>query len=133
MDVAKENTNNANIRKKSVRIAVTTSDLGKLLEITQLMTWEAQSAFRRANGQMLDLLLISVETPILSAISQFWNSSTRAFEKLELDIVPTIEEYSQPNSNGNKKRGSCSIDTLFSTTLDLHLPLRLKVSQDVDS
>ncbi|MED6200579.1 hypothetical protein PIB30_086606 [Stylosanthes scabra] len=58
------------------------------------MTWEAQSAFRRAYGQILDLLLISMETPVLSALSQFWNSSIRAFELPELDIVPTIEEYS---------------------------------------
>ncbi|MED6178064.1 hypothetical protein PIB30_104151, partial [Stylosanthes scabra] len=94
MDVAKENTNNANIRKKNVRIAVTTSDMGKLLKITRLMTWEAQSAFRKAYGQILDLLLISMETPVLSALSQFWNSSIRAFELPELDIVPTIEEYS---------------------------------------
>ncbi|KAJ1425316.1 hypothetical protein SESBI_11026 [Sesbania bispinosa] len=44
-------------------------------------------------GRILDLLDISVKTPVISALAQFWSSDLHCFELPNLDLVPTLEEY----------------------------------------
>jgi len=41
----------------------------------------------------MDFLLISIETPVLATLAQFWNSAFKCFELPNLDLVATIEEY----------------------------------------
>nr|KYP43127.1 hypothetical protein KK1_035459 [Cajanus cajan] len=57
------------------------------------MTKEVHSNFQKKYGQIMDFLLISVETHMLSVLAQYWNSYFRCFELSHLDLVPTIEEY----------------------------------------
>uniref|UniRef100_A0A151UEB3 DUF7745 domain-containing protein n=1 Tax=Cajanus cajan TaxID=3821 RepID=A0A151UEB3_CAJCA len=57
------------------------------------MTKEVRSNFQKKYGQILDLLLISIETNMLSSLAQYWNSNFRCFELPHMDLVPTIEEY----------------------------------------
>ncbi|KAJ1399774.1 hypothetical protein SESBI_30077 [Sesbania bispinosa] len=83
----------SNALKKSIKVTVTGSNLLKLKEINMKMTKEARSCFEKKYGRILDLLFISVEKPVLSALVQFWSPSLRCFELLDFDLVPTIEEY----------------------------------------
>ena len=93
MEATQKNTSNAYNLKRNIKITVTGSELGKVKEISQLMTHEAQFAFKKTYGFILDLLFVPIEPPVLSALSQFWNPSLRCFELPNLDITPTIEEY----------------------------------------
>ncbi|KAJ1423471.1 hypothetical protein SESBI_12409 [Sesbania bispinosa] len=52
-----------------------------------------RGAFDKMYGRILDLLDISVKTPVISALAQFWSSDLHCFELPNLDLVPTIEEY----------------------------------------
>ncbi|KAJ1422752.1 G-patch domain [Sesbania bispinosa] len=51
------------------------------------------SKFEKKYGRIKDLLLICLETSVLSALAQFWNSNLRCFELPSLDMVPAIKEY----------------------------------------
>ncbi len=93
MDSFQHSTSNAPEPKRNIRITMVSNDLQKVRKITQLMTKEAQVSFTKRYGQILDLLTIPTEAPMLSALAQFWNSHLRCFELPNLDIVPTIEEY----------------------------------------
>ncbi|KAJ1389950.1 hypothetical protein SESBI_37862 [Sesbania bispinosa] len=88
-----DNTSNAPKAKKSIRITTTDSNLERLVEITKLMSKEMRGAFNKMYGRILDLLDISVKTPVISALAQFWSSDLHCFELPNLDLVPTIEEY----------------------------------------
>ncbi|KAJ1377164.1 hypothetical protein SESBI_49160 [Sesbania bispinosa] len=52
-----------------------------------------RGTFNKMYGRILDLLDISVKTPVISALAQFWSSDLHCFELPNLDLVPTIEEY----------------------------------------
>ncbi|KAJ1427854.1 hypothetical protein SESBI_09236 [Sesbania bispinosa] len=52
-----------------------------------------RGAFNKMYGRILDLLDISVKTPVISALAQFWSSDLHCFELPNLDLVPTIKEY----------------------------------------
>ncbi|KAJ1412223.1 hypothetical protein SESBI_20600 [Sesbania bispinosa] len=67
-----DNTSNAPKAKKSIRITTTDSNLERLIEITKSMSKEMRRDFDKMYGRILDLLDISVKTP-----------------------VPTIEEYTR--------------------------------------
>ncbi|KAJ1440773.1 hypothetical protein SESBI_01849 [Sesbania bispinosa] len=88
-----DNTSNAPKAKKSIRITTTDSNLERLVEITKLMSKEMRGAFNKMYGRILDLLDISVKTPVISALAQFWSSDLHCFELPNLHLVPTIEEY----------------------------------------
>ena len=93
MDNSQYGTSNAPEPKRNIKITVTSNNLHKVREITQLMTKEAQSSFTKRYGQILDLLAVPMEAPMLSALAQVWNPHLRCFELPNQDIVPTIEEY----------------------------------------
>jgi len=59
------------------------------------MTKVAREKFNSKYGQMLNLLPISMEKSMLSALTQFWNPNFRCFKLPSLDLVPTIEEYDE--------------------------------------
>ncbi|KAJ1408940.1 hypothetical protein SESBI_23102 [Sesbania bispinosa] len=58
-------------QKKSIRITTTDINLERLVEITKLMSKEMRGAFNKMYGRILDLLDISVKTPVISALAQF--------------------------------------------------------------
>ncbi|KAJ1396176.1 hypothetical protein SESBI_32808 [Sesbania bispinosa] len=90
-----DNTSNAPKAKKSIRITTTDSNLERLIEITKSMSKEMRRDFDKMYGRILDLLDISVKTPVISALAQFWSSDLHCFELPNLDLVPTIEEYTR--------------------------------------
>ncbi|KAJ1382709.1 hypothetical protein SESBI_44022 [Sesbania bispinosa] len=90
-----DNTSNAPKAKKSIRITTTDSNLERLVEITKLMSKEMRGAFNKMYGRILDLLDISMKTPVISALAQFWSSDLHYFELPNLDLVRTIEEYTR--------------------------------------
>ncbi|KAJ1430598.1 hypothetical protein SESBI_07744 [Sesbania bispinosa] len=90
-----DNTSNAPKAKKSIRITTTDSNLERLVEITKSMSKEIRRDFDKMYGRILDLLDISVKTPVISALAQFWSSDLHCFELPNLDLVPTIEEYTR--------------------------------------
>ncbi|KAJ1377762.1 hypothetical protein SESBI_48562 [Sesbania bispinosa] len=90
-----DNTSNAPQAKKSIRITTTDSNLERLVEITKSMSKEMRRDFDKMYGRILDLLDISVKTPVISALAQFWSSDLHCFELPNLDLVPTIEEYTR--------------------------------------
>ncbi|KAJ1386698.1 hypothetical protein SESBI_40623 [Sesbania bispinosa] len=90
-----DNTSNAPKAKKSIRITTTDSNLERLIEITKSMSKEMRRDFDKMYGWILDLLDISVKTPVISALAQFWSSDLHCFELPNLDLVPTIEEYTR--------------------------------------
>ncbi|KAJ1379991.1 hypothetical protein SESBI_46410 [Sesbania bispinosa] len=90
-----DNTSNAPKAKKSIRITTTDSNLERLVEITKSMSKEMRRDFDKMYGRILDLLDISVKTPVISALAQFWSSDLQCFELPNLDLVPTIEEYTR--------------------------------------
>ncbi|KAJ1411555.1 hypothetical protein SESBI_21065 [Sesbania bispinosa] len=90
-----DNTSNAPKAKKSIRITTTDNNLERLVEITKSMSKEMRRDFDKMYGRILDLLDISVKTPVISALAQFWSSDLHCFELPNLDLVPTIEEYTR--------------------------------------
>ncbi|KAJ1441614.1 hypothetical protein SESBI_01236 [Sesbania bispinosa] len=81
--------------KKSIKITTTDNNLERLIEITKSMSKEMRRDFDKMYGRILDLLDISVKTPVISALAQFWSSDLHCFELPNLDLVPTIEEYTR--------------------------------------
>ena len=69
------------------------SELGKMEELSQLISCEAWSTFKKTYGHILDLLYITVEALVLSALIEFRKSSLHYFELPKLDITLVIEEY----------------------------------------
>ncbi|KAF1866116.1 hypothetical protein Lal_00043069 [Lupinus albus] len=57
---------------------------------------DVQEQFEKEYGRLIDLILITVNTEALKAMSamiQYWNPTLRVFEFPNLDASPTIEEY----------------------------------------
>ncbi|KAF1855441.1 hypothetical protein Lal_00031905 [Lupinus albus] len=55
-----------------------------------------RAEFEKEYGRLIDLILITVNTEALKAMSamiQYWNPTLRVFEFPNLDASPTIEEY----------------------------------------
>jgi len=88
-------TSNAPGPTKSIKVTVLTNDLQRLNQICKKMTKAAREKFDSKYGQMMNLLPITVEKSMLSALTQFWNPNFRCFELPSLDLVPTIEEYDE--------------------------------------
>ncbi|KAJ1389934.1 hypothetical protein SESBI_37846 [Sesbania bispinosa] len=88
-----DNTSNAPKPKKSIRITTTDNNLERLVKITKSMSKEMRRDFDKMYGRILDLLDISLETPVISALAQFWSSDLHCFELPNFDLVPTLEEY----------------------------------------
>ncbi|KAK7315984.1 hypothetical protein VNO77_34570 [Canavalia gladiata] len=86
-------TSNVYDQMRSIKITAQINDLQKVNAACKKMTKEARVNFKKKYGSLLDLLSITVEAPVLSAMAQFWNSNLKCLELPGLDLVPTIEEY----------------------------------------
>ena len=95
MDKVQSHSSNASGSTKSIKVTVLINDLQRLCLICKKMTKVAREKFDSRYGSILNLLSISVEGPMLSALTQFWNPNLRCFELPSLDLVPTIEEYEE--------------------------------------
>ncbi|MBA0819657.1 hypothetical protein Gohar_021634, partial [Gossypium harknessii] len=76
-----------------VRICVTQKNLRELKEIWSQWDDETKQLFYYNYGDLPDLLDIKVDEQLFRALAQFWNFAYSCFTFGELDLVPTIEEY----------------------------------------
>ncbi|KAJ1397508.1 hypothetical protein SESBI_31756 [Sesbania bispinosa] len=121
-----DNTSNAPKAKKSIRITTTDSNLERLVEITKSMSKEMRRDFDKMYGRILDLLDISVKTPVISALAQFWSSDLHCFELPNLDLGRYVDERKiakliglHPDQLKLEKRGA--IQGLRKSFLEDHL------------
>ncbi|KAF1863308.1 hypothetical protein Lal_00031307 [Lupinus albus] len=82
--------------KKGVRAEVQVIDVQYLIDLVPKIPKDVQEQFEKEYGRLIDLILITVNTEALKAMSamiQYWNPTLRVFEFPNLDASPTIEEY----------------------------------------
>ncbi|KAG8476886.1 hypothetical protein CXB51_029951 [Gossypium anomalum] len=75
------------------RISVTQNDLRELKEIWSHWDGEMKQLFYHNYGDMSYLLHIKVDKSLFRAVAQFWNSAYSCFTFGNVDLTPTIEEY----------------------------------------
>ncbi|MBA0819711.1 hypothetical protein Gohar_028219 [Gossypium harknessii] len=76
-----------------VRVCVTQNNLQELKEIWAQWDDETKQVFYYNYGDLPYLLDIKVDEYLFRALAQFWNSTYSCFTFGEVDLVPTIEEY----------------------------------------
>ncbi|KAF1862518.1 hypothetical protein Lal_00024419 [Lupinus albus] len=82
--------------KKGARAEVQVIDVQYLIDLVPKIPKDVQEQFEKEYGRLIDLILITVNTEALKAMSamiQYWNPTLRVFEFPNLDASPTIEEY----------------------------------------
>ncbi|KAG8500205.1 hypothetical protein CXB51_003596 [Gossypium anomalum] len=75
------------------RITVTQNNLQELKEIWNQWGNETKQLFYSNYGDLPYLLDIQVDEHLLRALAQFWNPAYSCFTFGEVDLVPTVEEY----------------------------------------
>ncbi|XP_052485095.1 uncharacterized protein LOC128040398 [Gossypium raimondii] len=75
------------------RINVTQNNLQELKEIWAQWDDEVKQLFYCNYGDLPYLLDINVDEHLFRALAQFWNSAYSCFTFGEVDMVPTVEEY----------------------------------------
>ncbi|MBA0877728.1 hypothetical protein Goshw_004632 [Gossypium schwendimanii] len=74
-------------------ISVTQNNLQELKEVLAQWDDETKQLFYYNYGDLPYLLDIKVDEHLFRAPAQFWNSAYSCFTFGEVDLVPTIEEY----------------------------------------
>jgi len=62
-------------------------ELGQKLKAIQKVT------FRIKYGNLLGLLEVEVQTPVVTALAQYYDPPLRCFTFKDFQLVPTIEEF----------------------------------------
>ncbi|KAG8480330.1 hypothetical protein CXB51_024700 [Gossypium anomalum] len=75
------------------RISVTQNNLQELKEIWDQWGNETKQLFYGNYGDLPYLLDVQVDEHLFRALAQFWNPSYSCFTFGEVDLVPTVEEY----------------------------------------
>ncbi|MBA0673214.1 hypothetical protein Goklo_025051 [Gossypium klotzschianum] len=75
------------------RVNVTQSNLQELKEIWAQWDDEVKQVFYCNYGDLPYLLDINVDKHLLRALAQFWNSAYSCFTFGNVDLVPSVEEY----------------------------------------
>ncbi|KAG8482623.1 hypothetical protein CXB51_023960 [Gossypium anomalum] len=75
------------------RISVTQNNLQKLKEIWDQWGNETKQLFYGNYGDLPYLLDVQVDEHLFRALAQFWNPPYSCFTFGEVDLVPTVEEY----------------------------------------
>ncbi|MBA0729483.1 hypothetical protein Golax_023265, partial [Gossypium laxum] len=74
-------------------INITQNNLQELKEIWAQWDDEVKQLFYCNNGDLPYLLDIKLDEHLFQALAQFWNSTYSCFTFGEVDMVPTVEEY----------------------------------------
>ncbi|RDX60561.1 Retrovirus-related Pol polyprotein, partial [Mucuna pruriens] len=98
------------------------------LPLSKLLQKDVEFNFDQVNEiyQKMNKEGISVETPILSALTQFWDSNLRCFELPCLDILPTKEKVGVYLHKGNYFESKGTIQGCNKTQLENHLHVPAK-------
>ncbi|KAG8500655.1 hypothetical protein CXB51_002625 [Gossypium anomalum] len=75
------------------RISVTQNNLQELKEIWDQWGNETKQLFYGNYGDLPYLLDVQVDEHLFRALAQFWNPAYSCFTFREVDLVPTVEEY----------------------------------------
>ncbi|KAG8480322.1 hypothetical protein CXB51_024736 [Gossypium anomalum] len=75
------------------RVNTAQNELQELRDIWARWDEETKQLFYQSYGDISHLLDINVDKHLFRAMVQFWNSAYKCFTFGEVDLVPTIEEY----------------------------------------
>ncbi|KAG8487759.1 hypothetical protein CXB51_018402 [Gossypium anomalum] len=75
------------------RISVTQNNLQELKEIWDQWSNETKQIFYGNYGDLPYLLDVQIDERLFRALAQFWNPAYSCFTFGEVDLVPTVEEY----------------------------------------
>ncbi|XVF76190.1 hypothetical protein PTKIN_Ptkin13bG0246800 [Pterospermum kingtungense] len=69
------------------------SDLSDVMGLWNQMSEYSRKNFSKRYGQIASLLFVKVEKQMMHAAVQFWDPSYRCFTFNQIDLTPTLEEY----------------------------------------
>ncbi|KAG8495885.1 hypothetical protein CXB51_007511 [Gossypium anomalum] len=78
------------------RVNAAQNELQELRDIWARWDEEAKQSFYQSYGNISYLLDIKVDKHLFRAMVQFWNAAYKCFTFGEVDLVPTLEEYTAP-------------------------------------
>jgi len=81
--------------KRKLSIKVNESNLTGLRELGKKLKTIQRDAFRKKFGNLLGLLEVEVQVPVLTALAQYYDPPLRCFTFSNFQLVPTIEEFEQ--------------------------------------
>ena len=79
---------------EKVHIDLAQNRLIELAGLWELVSGPNMRRFYNQYGQIVSLMTVEVDEPLVRAVIQFWDPSYRCFTFNGEDLVPTTEEYS---------------------------------------
>ncbi|KAL4295334.1 hypothetical protein GQ457_12G014280 [Hibiscus cannabinus] len=80
---------------ETTQVSVRQNDLEELKQIWEDLSRADRQAFVDRYGDIAYLLYVQVNEPMLRALIKFWNPGYRCFTLNNIDLMPTVEEYSE--------------------------------------
>ncbi|KAL4376932.1 hypothetical protein GQ457_02G030970 [Hibiscus cannabinus] len=80
---------------ETTHVSVRQNDLEELKQIWEDLSRADRQAFVDRYGDIAYLLYVQVNEPMLRALIKFWNPGYRCFTFNSIDLMPTVEEYSE--------------------------------------
>jgi len=78
-----------------IRIIAKIEPLDNIIRLSQHIKGQVLWDFRKAYGNILDLLKVPIQEEALSTAAQYWDVSLRCFTGSDFQLAPTIEEYGE--------------------------------------
>ena len=79
---------------EEIHIDLAQNKLTKLVGLWELVSGPNKRKFYDLYGQIVSLINVKVDEPLIRAVIQFWDPSHRCFTFNEKDLMLTTEEYS---------------------------------------
>jgi len=90
-----ERTHEVGGSKKKLRVKVLENNLADLRELGQKLRVVHKTIFISRYGNLLGLLEVQVQIPVIVVLVQYYDHSLRCFTFCYFQLVPTFEEYAQ--------------------------------------
>jgi len=79
--------------KKKLRIGTIENNLSSLRKLGRKLKVIHRGAFEKKYGNLLGLLELEVQIPVITTLAQYYDSLLRYFTLQDFQLVPTVEEY----------------------------------------